>query len=191
MNFSGMTVSASEILDFWFEDDCTVRREKWFKKQPDFDTLCARFTAVIRDARGGRYDAWAVTPDGGLALIVLLDQLSRNVFRGTAEAFAADEHARKIARGMIEAGLDTRLSPCQRMFVYLPFEHAETIEDQNESVGLFESLAAALGSDTVRYALQHREVIERFGRFPHRNAMLGRSTTPDEAEYLAQPGAGF
>jgi uncharacterized protein (DUF924 family) len=186
-----MTMTPSEILDFWFEDDRCAHRAMWFEKCVDFDARCARFTAAIRAARSGALDHWALTPDGGLALIVLLDQLSRNVFRGTAEAFAADAHALRIARAMIDAGFDARMSACERMFVYLPFEHAETIEDQNESVRLFELLSTDRGPDTLDYALRHREVIERFGRFPHRNAALGRSTTPEEADYLAQPGAGF
>ena len=131
------------------------------------------------------------TPRGGLALVILLDQLPRNIFRCSAEAFAADAHAREIARGMIAAGFDTALTPIERMFVYLPFEHAETIDDQNCSVRLFETLADVLGLDTIGYAHRHREVIQRFGRFPHRNAVLGRVNTPEEAEYLAQPGAGF
>jgi uncharacterized protein (DUF924 family) len=181
----------SEILDFWFEGDPSERRKKWFEKEPPFDLECARFTAAIRDASAGRYDEWATTPTGALALIVLLDQLSRNVFRGSAEAFAADAHARSIARRAIASGFDTPLAPNERMFVYLPFEHAETIEDQDLSVRLFDSLAAALGPETVDYAHRHRDVIRQFGRFPHRNAALGRVNTPAEEDYLAQPGAGF
>jgi uncharacterized protein (DUF924 family) len=181
----------SDILDFWFEDDPSERREKWFKKEPAFDADCARFTAAIRDARAGAYDAWAATAKGGLALIVLLDQLSRNVFRGSPEAFAADPHARETARGMIRAGLDTGLTAPERMFIYLPFEHAETLPEQDQSVRLFEILGEALGPDTVAYAHRHRDVIREFGRFPHRNAILGRASTPAETAYLAQPGAGF
>jgi len=186
-----MIPEPSIILDFWFEGDPSGRREKWFAKNPEFDAECARFTGWIRDARMGRYDAWAATPKGGLALIVLLDQLSRNVFRGLAEAFAADPHAIGIARGMIEAGFDAKLTAVERLFVYLPFEHAETMEDQNDSVRLFESLGDAAGPDTVDYANRHRDVIRAFGRYPHRNAALGRSNTPAEEAWLAQPGAGF
>jgi uncharacterized protein (DUF924 family) len=181
----------SEVLDFWFEDDCSVRRKKWFEKDAGFDSECARFAAAIRDARTGRYDEWAAAAKGGLALIVLLDQFSRNVFRGQAEAFAADPHARDIARRMIARGFDTTLTPVERMFVYLPFEHAETIEDQDESVRLFETLREALGEETIGYAHRHRDVIREFGRFPHRNAALGRINTLAEDEYLARPGAGF
>src|ERR1700722_16710044 len=117
-----MTPEPSVILDFWFEGDPTERRKKWFEKSPEFDAECARFTDWIRDARVGRYDGWATTAKGGLALIVLMDQLSRNVFRGSAESFAADPHAHRIARGMIDAGFDTMLTAVERMFVYLPFE---------------------------------------------------------------------
>jgi uncharacterized protein (DUF924 family) len=186
-----MNLQPSEILEFWFEGDAAELREKWFEKDAAFDTLCARFTAAIRAARAGRYDHWAATPRGALALIILLDQLSRNVFRGSAEAYAADPHAREIARAMIAAEFDTQLTSVERMFVYLPFEHAETIADQNESVRLYEALRDALGEKSIDYVTRHRDVILRFGRFPHRNAVLGRISTPEEEAYLAQPGAGF
>jgi uncharacterized protein (DUF924 family) len=186
---SGMT--PHEILDFWFEGDASVSRNKWFGKTPEFDANCADFTTAIRDARAGNFDHWAATPNGALALIALLDQLSRNVFRGSAEAFAADPHAREIARTAIAAGYDTAMTPCERMFLYLPFEHAETLEDQDLSVRLFETPGDALGSESIEYAHRHRDVIRRFGRFPHRNAALGRINTPEEAAWLAQPGAGF
>jgi uncharacterized protein (DUF924 family) len=186
-----MDLQPSEILRFWFEDSPSVRRKKWFEKNLDFDLDCARFTDAVRRAREGHYDVWAATPRGGLALIILLDQLSRNIFRNSAEAFAADPHARQIARRMIDIGFDTKLTPFERMFVYLPFEHAETIEDQACSVRLFEPLRDALGPDTVDHAHRHRDVIQAHGRFPHRNAVLGRACSPEEEEYLARPGAGF
>jgi len=186
-----MNLEPSDILDFWFESDASEHRDKWFGKDVAFDTVCTRFTAAIRDARAGRFDFWAATPRGALALIVLLDQLSRNVFRGLAEAYAADPLAREIARAMIETGFDKALTPVERMFVYLPFEHAETIADQNESVRLYEALRDALGERSIDYVARHRDVILRFGRFPHRNAVLGRISTPEEEAYLAQPDAGF
>ena len=186
-----MNLQPSDILEFWFEGDASERRDKWFEKDAAFDSLCAGFTAAIRDARAGHFDVWAAIPRGALALIILLDQLSRNVFRGSAEAFAADPHAREIARRTIEAGFDMQLTPVERMFVYLPFEHAETIADQNEAVRLYETLRDALGEKTVDYAHRHCDVILRFGRFPHRNVALGRISTPEEEDYLAQPGAGF
>jgi uncharacterized protein (DUF924 family) len=186
-----MSLQPSDILDFWFEGAVSEHRAKWFEKDARFDALCTRFTAAIRDARAGRFDFWAATPQGALALIILLDQLSRNVFRGSAEAFAADPHARKVARSMIDAGFDRWLNPVERMFVYLPFEHAETILDQNESVRLYQTLRDDLGAKTIDYADRHRDVILRFGRFPHRNAVLGRIDTPEEAAYLAQSSHGF
>jgi uncharacterized protein (DUF924 family) len=186
-----MTAQMSDILAFWFEGDPCVRRDAWFGREAEFDAACGRFTADIRAARAGDYDHWASTPKGALALIVLMDQLSRNVFRGTAEAFAADAHALQIARDTVRCGFDAALTANERMFVYLPFEHAETIEDQNESVRLFETLRDALGESTIDYAHRHRDVIRTFGRFPHRNATLGRTSTPAEEDYLAQPGSGF
>jgi len=186
-----MSITPSSVLDFWFEGNPSERRKKWFEKSADFDTECALFTTAIREARAGRYDDWADTPKGARALIVLMDQLSRNIFRGSPEAFAADAHARDIARATIARGFDLALTPCERMFVYLPFEHAETMHDQDESVRLFESLLEALGPDTINYAHRHRDVIRVFGRFPHRNAALGRVNTEAETEYLARPGAGF
>ncbi|MGD0432091.1 MAG: DUF924 family protein [Acetobacteraceae bacterium] len=186
-----MTLTQSEILDFWFGGARSERQKQWFEKDAEFDVRCARFTAAIRHARAGHYDHWALTPKGALALIVLLDQLSRNVFRGSAEAFAADHHALEIARRSIANGLDAALTAVERMFVYLPFEHDETMEDQIESVRLFETLRAELGAETVDYAHRHLDVIREFGRFPHRNAALGRTSTPEEEAYLARPGSGF
>ena len=136
---------------------------------------------------GGAFDHWAETPRGTLALIILLDQFSRNLHRNSPEAFAADGKAREIARTAIERGIDRMLGEVERMFVYLPFEHSEDLADQDQSVRLFTSL----GEDMTRYAEDHRDVIRRFGRFPHRNAALGRTSTPDELAYLAQPDAGF
>jgi uncharacterized protein (DUF924 family) len=181
----------SEVLDFWFDGDPAESRKKWFEKDAEFDTACVRFTQTVREARAGALDKWAATPQGGLALIVLLDQLSRNIFRGSAEAFAADGHARKIAAALIAAGFDRAMTACERMFVYLPFQHSEALADQDLSVRLFEDLREQLGPDTVDHATRHRDVIVRFGRFPHRNAALGRSDTPEETSYLAQPGSGF
>ncbi|MSP02433.1 MAG: DUF924 domain-containing protein [Acetobacteraceae bacterium] len=186
-----MTLQPADILDFWFEGDPAARQKKWFEKAPAFDAACARFTEDIRAARAAMFDTWAETPKGALALIVLMDQLSRNVFRGMAEAFAADSHAREIARAMVASGSDLVLTPFERMFVYLPFEHAESMADQDRSVRLFAQLTEALGAETVDYARRHRDVIETYGRFPHRNAALGRINTAAEEEYLQRPGSGF
>lgn len=181
----------SDILDFWFAGDPAARRPVWFRKDEAFDAGCARFVGAHDSAKRGELDRWAETPDGALALLILLDQLSRNLHRGSPEAFAADPKARAIAAAAIAKGFDRALTPVQRMFVYLPFEHSEDRADQDRSVALFESIRDALGGETADYAVRHRDVIQRFGRFPHRNAVLGRASTPEEEAYLAEPGAGF
>ena len=180
-----------DILEFWFENNPSKLRKQWFEKSAAFDHRCTCFIDEIRSARAGHFDHWAETPRGGLALVILLDQLSRNVFRGSAEAFAADSYAHGITRRLIAAASDMVLTPIERMFVYLPFQHAETREDQDISVRLFETLRDVLGSKAVDYAHRHRDVINRFGRFPQRNASLGRPSTLEEQAFLAQPGLGF
>ncbi len=184
-------MTPNDILTFWFAGDPTTRRKEWFEKNSAFDAQCAAFADALRDAKNSVYDHWISTPHGALALLILFDQLSRNLHRGSAEAFAADAKARELARAAIAHGFDQALTSVQRIFVYLPFEHAETLPDQNESVRLFESIRDAVGDHTVDYAHRHRDVIRRFGRFPHRNAALGRTNTADEDAYLAEPGAGF
>lgn len=183
-------ITQDDVLGFWFADGPTVHRKVWFEQDAAFDAACADLAAARELAKAGAFDAWAETPKGGLALLILLDQLSRNLHRGTAEAFAADAKARAIARGMLARGFDQALTPVERMFVCLPFEHAEDLADQELSVRLSAALAVA-GCETGDYAVRHRDVIRRFGRFPHRNAALGRANTPEEETYLAQPGAGF
>lgn len=189
---------AAEILDFWFGPDLAAWRvERWFRPDPGFDGACRdRFEHLLAPAREGAFDAWATTPDGALALLLLLDQFPRNLHRGTAAAFAADPKARAVARQVVlRDRLDLALPHSARCFLYLPFEHAETMAEQDLSVAFFEGLrddpVHAAPDGSIAYAWAHRAVIRRFGRFPHRNAALGRATTPAEAEYLAQPGAGF
>ncbi len=180
-----------DILTFWFGGEPSARRAVWFEKDATFDRVCADLEAARNAAKAGTYDDWAQTPRGGLALLILLDQLSRNLYRGAAEAFAADAKARAIARAMLARGFDQMLTPVERVFVYLPFEHAEDPADQDLSVRLFAALNAVTGEQTAEYAIRHRDVIRRFGRFPHRNAALGRTSTAEEEAYLAEPGAGF
>jgi uncharacterized protein (DUF924 family) len=184
-------MTQDEVLDFWFAGDAAAFRKLWFEAPPDFDIACSRFADALRDAKAGALDHWTETPRGTLALIILLDQFSRNLHRGSPEAFAADAKAREIARSAVAREFDNVLGPMERMFVYLPFEHSENLADQDESVRLFATLADALGEDSMRHTKRHRDVIRRFGRFPHRNAALGRVSTPEELEYLAQPDAGF
>ncbi len=185
------------VLDFWFAPEGDAEhgtfRSTWFEKQPAFDGTCrTHFTALLHEARRGSLDRWAETAEGALALVVLLDQLSRNIHRGTPEAFAADPQALAIARRMLARGFDRVLEPVMRIFVYLPFEHAEDPVLQDEAVRLMETLPEApWRPEVVRFAHAHRDVIARYGRFPHRNAILDRASTPAETEYLSQPGAGF
>jgi uncharacterized protein (DUF924 family) len=186
-----VTITPAEVLDFWFDGDRAARRAVWFEQNEAFDAACGRFRDAVRAARSGALDVWADQPAGALALIILLDQFSRNLFRGQAEAFAGDQRALAIARIVIGLEWDQAMTPCERMFVYLPFEHAESLDVQDESVRLFESLRDALGGDTADYARMHRDVIRAFGRFPRRNAALGRESTEAEKEYLAQPSPGF
>ncbi|MCW8087295.1 DUF924 family protein [Sabulicella glaciei] len=186
-----------DILGFWFSDGPDGYRRAWFMRDDSFDAeIRERFGTLVRPAREGRMDDWADTPEGALALLLVLDQFPRNLHRGTPDAFASDAHAREVARAsVLERQHDLRLTPTQRVFFYLPFEHGEAMADQNLSVALFEGLrdhpAHAASGGTIDYAWRHWEVIRRFGRFPHRNATLGRESTEAERAYLAQPGAGF
>jgi uncharacterized protein (DUF924 family) len=181
------------VLDFWFGEEGSpsfgVRREKWFRADPEFDAaVVANFTADFDAAEAGEYAWLRETPRGSLALVLLLDQFPRNMFRGTARAFATDAKARAIARAAIERGFDQSLPPVLRSFFYLPFEHSEDPDDQALSVVLFEALGDA---EWLKHAVQHRDVIKRFGRFPHRNETLGRADTPEETAFLTRPGSRF
>ncbi len=187
------------ILAFWFGDTRTQpdlfrsRLAVWFGKDPAFDQAIAdRFRGVYDRAAAGELAAWRATPAGCVALILLLDQFPRNLFRGSAQAFATDAQALAVAQHVLDQGFEPRLSPVERLFVYLPFEHSEDLAQQRRSVALFRQLAADLGHpDLLNYAVRHEVIIERFGRFPHRNAALGRWTSPEEAEFLTQPDSAF
>ncbi len=177
-------MNAEEVLDFWFR----LERKAWFEKNPSFDEeIRRRFLPLYELAAQGRLKDWEQTPSACLALVIVLDQLARNMFRGSARAFAADELAREAARVLVGRGWDKDLSEDERMFAYLPFEHSESLADQERCC----ELMRPLGEEVYRYALRHKEIIERFGRFPHRNAALGRASTSAELEFLAQPGSGF
>jgi uncharacterized protein (DUF924 family) len=187
---------ADRILRFWFADGPDAWREAWFVRDDGFDAACREgFSGLVVPAREGALDAWAATPDGALALLLLLDQFPRNLFRGTPAAFAGDAHARRIARAaVLRDRFDLRLTPSQRVFLYLPFEHSEEAADQDLSVALFEGLRDvklhAEPDGTIDYAWRHWHVIRRFGRYPHRNAALGRPSTEAENAWLAA-GGGF
>ena len=192
---SDPTVDADEVLSFWFGEPPTEQaRSEWFRKDAAFDKLIGeQFGAAIDDALAGRLDGWQAQPRSALARILLLDQFTRNVHRGSASAFDGDALALAAARRMVQQGDDRRLAPLMRWFVYLPCEHAEDLAAQDEALRLFGALAAehpAL-ADALQWAARHREVVVRFGRFPHRNAALGRTSTPEEEAFLRQPGSSF
>ena len=174
------------IIGYWFADG---QKERWFAADPDLDAdLRARFLPLVERAAAGELAAWAASADGSLALCLLLDQFPRNIWRGTPRAYASDPLARDVARAALEAGQDLAVAVERRPFFYLPFEHSEDLSDQE----LCLSLMAGLGDPTmVDYARRHREIIARFGRFPHRNAVLGRPSTPEENDFLQQPGSSF
>src|SRR5215469_10195480 len=183
---------ADAIIEFWFGPNEAVsddHQRRWFVPDPRFDRLCIdHFAADYAAASAGELDRWKNEPHSCLALVLLLDQLPRNMFRNTARAFATDPAARAASRHAIEAGFDRRLPPLYCVFLYMPFEHSEQPADQDKSVGLFSELARAHPecADFVGYAESHREEIRRFGRFPHRNAVLNRASTDEEKEYLRE-----
>jgi uncharacterized protein (DUF924 family) len=176
------------ILDFWFEE---IQPQQWFQVNPDFDlALKERFLDTYEKGRDGILDDWKRDADGCLALCLVLDQFPRNMFRGAPEAFATDAKALVAAKYAVAKGFDQVLPAEKRRFIYLPYEHSENLQDQRKCTELFEKMKKEdpLAHD---YALRHLKVIELYGRFPHRNKILGRDSTPQEEEYLAQPGAGF
>ena len=182
-----------DILRFWFGDADPAaaigQRPQWFTKDAGFDRATEDgFGIEIEMALAGGLREWHDSPAGTLALILLLDQFTRNVFRGTAKAFAGDTRALALARQAVASGQDRAMGIYQRLFVYLPFEHCEDMACQDASV----SLIGALGdAELTRYAERHRAIIIRFGRYPHRNAVLGRQSTIAELQFLAEPGSSF
>jgi uncharacterized protein (DUF924 family) len=187
-------VNAEQVLQFWFEGDRHLfRGERWFRTNEDFDTLCReRFEFMVHAAVDGALDNWAATAVGALALVLVLDQFPRNIYRGSYLSYSGDAHARRIARAALAAGVDARLTPVERVFLYLPFEHSEDLNDQDLSVRLFTALAREPGLEKAPEAAErHRAVVRRFGRFPHRNAILGRASTAEETAWLAEPGPKY
>ncbi|WP_462114013.1 DUF924 family protein [Lysobacter xanthus] len=175
--------TAADVVAFWRDAGAS----RWFVRDAAFDADCRRLLDLHFAASRRERDAWAETAEGALALVLLLDQIPRNVFRGSAHAYATDALARSFADAALARGFDLETEEALRMFFYLPFEHAESIDAQRRSLALHRERLPAPDAD--RWAVLHLELIERFGRFPHRNAALGRATTPDEQAYL--DGGGF
>lgn len=200
-----MPTTPDSVLGFWFGPPASAtetaarQRTLWFGKSPENDAAVAeRFALTLTQAAEGDLGHWATTPRGTLALVIVLDQFPHHVHRERREAFACDDRALALSLAAIDAGNDADLAPIERVFLYLPLEHAESIALQEQSVALFERLALeagpqerALFEDFAEYARRHRDVIARFGRFPHRNALLGRASSPAEIEFLKQPGSRF
>jgi uncharacterized protein (DUF924 family) len=198
-------VVPQDVLDEWFggapDDPATAERKAplwWGRSEATDAALRERFAATHEAAGRGELDGWAATPAGRVALVVVLDQLSRNLHRGTPRAFAHDPAALRLATEAVERGEDRTLPFFHRVFLYLPFEHSERLDDQERCCRLMDRLVAEspaplqeLARGYLDYARQHRDIVARFGRFPHRNAILGRPSTPEELRFLEQPGSSF
>ena len=185
--------AVSAVLDFWFgapdSEEYGNTRMEWFKKDDSFDDQVRTILLPLHDkAVKGELNHWVDNAWSGLALCIVLDQAPRNIFRNSSLSFASDAKAREIAHQLVSAGLDQVVLPVMRTFIYLPFEHSEILEDQKLSMKLFEALGSV---DLLLYAQRHYDIVERFGRFPHRNEVLGRENTSEEGEFLSQPNSSF
>lgn len=194
----------ADILDFWFGDigagfAVQAQAKRWYGGGAELDSeISERFGRWLITASEGKLSSWNASAEGTLALIILLDQFSRNIHRGSARAFAADGIARQTLQAALSRGVEAELTIVERSFLYMPLEHSEALEDQNHCVALFEQLLSdapaagkAHGQNCLDYAIHHRDIIQRFGRFPHRNQVLGRVPTPEEQAYLDDGGARF
>lgn len=190
-----MNSLSPEILQFWFGEgaDYGKAHKRWFEKDRTFDAeVKRRFGALHEEMRGGQHRDWLHEPRSALARIIVLDQFPRHIHRGTALAFSTDAQALDAAKHVLAQGWDRNMLPVERMFAYLPFEHSEALADQDRACELCAPLGAfAETAEVPRYAEAHRDIVRRFGRFPHRNAALGRPSTAEETEFLKQPGSGF
>lgn len=200
-----MSDSYEAIIEFWLGDasssaeELKRRSRVWFSADPKLDQeIELRFGTLLGNEAAEVYDSWQATPRGRLALIILFDQFPRNIHRGTADAYAYDEKALDLSQTGIDAGMDQSLEPLERMFFYMPLQHAESIKVQDKSVELFTRLAEAVSPTLqetfltiAQFAELHRDIIEQYGRFPHRNAVLGRENTAEEDEYLAGDAPDF
>ena len=200
-----MESTRDELLDFWFgdkDDDVEAGESQsalwWGSGTETDDLLSGKYGQAASAAAAGTLDHWTGSPRGRLALILLLDQLPRVIHRGTQGAFAQDEKARRVATQGLSSGADQLLRPIERVFFYLPFEHSEEEADQQRSIELYRELAATVPEKWrnsfdfyLDFAVRHRDIVDRFGRYPHRNEILGRESTPEELEFLKEPGSGF
>lgn len=198
-------MTPDDVLKFWFPSDPKRANALWWGKDEATDReIRDRFEDARNRAKAGELDDWAETARGRMALVILLDQMSRNMFRGDPETYAADDKAVSLVLSGLDRGHDRELPYTQRLFFYLPLEHAESLELQERCVNLTKVLAAEVAADPgadegdhskfasyVDYAIRHRDIVARFGRFPHRNAVLGRESTPEELAFLEQPGSSF
>ena len=195
----------SSIIEFWFgssEDDLQVVKEKstlWWSKNDHIDReIQARFESLVLSVERGELESWEASPKGLLALILLTDQFPRNIYRGTPQSFRFDPIARKLCSLGFEEGFPNFLRPIERVFFYLPLEHSESKQDQEKSVESFRHLASDISEEGrgifegyLDFAVKHHDIVARFGRFPHRNAILNRESTPEEAKFLKEPGSAF
>ena len=192
-----MDSTANDVLDFWYgapgSPERGTARSAWFRKDPAFDdAIRVRFGEVVAIALAGGYGEWCATAHGALARVIVLDQFTRNIFRDTARAFAGDARALATAEDAVDRGLDRELAVYERWFLYMPFEHAESVDAQHRSLALFGALSREMGDDdSLVWARKHAEIIFRFGRYPHRNAILGRASTEEEEAFLREPGSRF
>ena len=181
-----MIATPEDVIRFWFEE---LSPDDWYGPPPRVDAeIAARFGETYEALKDGVPPAWLDDPEGALAAILVLDQFPRNMFRGAPQAFATDARALALSKRAIDQGLDMKLPPEKRCFVYIPFQHSEDLAVQRRSLELF----TALGNpENLDFARRHEAIIARFGRFPHRNEILGRESTPEEEEFLKQPGSSF
>jgi uncharacterized protein (DUF924 family) len=185
-------MNPDDVLSFWFGEQLEIRAQ-WFRKDAEFDAqINTKFLAMVEAAAQGELNHWLEIPRHSLAYIILLDQFPRNIFRNSPRSFAYDDLALQAAKDMIHAGIHTQFHVLEQLFIYLPLEHSENLADQEQTLSLmsqWQNESPLQGF--YDYAIKHHAVIQRFGRFPHRNALLGRSSTAEELNYLALPGSGF
>lgn len=178
--------AVAQVLAFWFND---IEPKQWWKKDPAFDQLIAqRFGELHARACAGGCQSWLSAADASLALVLVLDQFSRNIYRDQPRAFAADDQALAVASAAIDNGFDQQLTNVQKQFLYMPYMHSESAAVHERALVLFESLE---GDDSAEFERRHKAIIDRFGRYPHRNNILGRVSTPEELSFLQQPGSSF